>query len=98
MAQVIVRNLPEEVVEALRARARANGRSLEAELRRILRREAVRASFVGEAPAPYAARPARERRRSTAIRFPDKPPKFRPFEPIKIKGKAASLTLIEDRR
>jgi len=37
MAQLIVRNLEDEVVEALKARAAAHGRSAEAEHREILR-------------------------------------------------------------
>ena len=37
MAQLIVRNLDDEVVARLRARAAANGRSTEAEHREILR-------------------------------------------------------------
>ena len=40
MAQVLVRDLPEEVVARLKAKAAAKGRSLEAELRRILDRAA----------------------------------------------------------
>ncbi len=40
MAQVLVRQLDEEVVDALKRRAKANGRSLEAELREILREAA----------------------------------------------------------
>lgn len=36
MAQLLVRNLPEEVKERLKRRAEANGRSLEAEVRDIL--------------------------------------------------------------
>lgn len=36
MAQVLVRNLPDDVVEKLRARAARHGRSLEAELRSVL--------------------------------------------------------------
>jgi plasmid stability protein len=38
MAQLIVRNIEDDVVEALRRRAAANGRSAEAEHREILRR------------------------------------------------------------
>jgi plasmid stability protein len=38
MAQVIIRNLDPETVEALKARAKRNGRSLEAELREVLAR------------------------------------------------------------
>ena len=37
MAQLIVRNLEDDVVEALKARATAHGRSAEAEHREILR-------------------------------------------------------------
>jgi plasmid stability protein len=40
MAQIIVRNLDDVVVERLKARARANGRSLEAEVRLILEQSA----------------------------------------------------------
>ena len=36
MAQVLVRELPDEVVERLKAKATAEGRSLEAYLRRVL--------------------------------------------------------------
>jgi len=37
MAQVLIRGLEPEVLEKLKARARRNGRSLEAELRLVLR-------------------------------------------------------------
>ena len=40
MAQIIVRNLDDAVVERLKARARSNGRSLEAEVRQILEQSA----------------------------------------------------------
>lgn len=40
MAQIIVRNLDSAVVERLKARARGNGRSLEAEVRQILEQSA----------------------------------------------------------
>ncbi|PFG29988.1 FitA-like ribbon-helix-helix domain-containing protein [Paramicrobacterium agarici] len=36
MAQILIRNLPDEAKEALRARAQARGHSMEAEARRIL--------------------------------------------------------------
>ncbi len=36
MTQVLIRNVEPDVVERLRSRAQQNGRSLEAELRRIL--------------------------------------------------------------
>jgi antitoxin FitA len=41
MAQVLVRELEDEVVERLKQRARRSGRSLEAELRLILQQAAV---------------------------------------------------------
>ena len=60
MAQVVVRGLEAEVVEGLKRRARLSGRSLEAELRLVLRQaasedftsaraavEGVRAMFAG---------------------------------------------------
>jgi plasmid stability protein len=40
MAQVIVRNLDEQVVSSLKIKAELHGRSLEQELREILRRAA----------------------------------------------------------
>ncbi len=40
MAQIIVRNLDDSVVERLRSRAKSNGRSLEAEVRLILEQSA----------------------------------------------------------
>lgn len=40
MAQILVRNLDESVIERLKARARNNGRSLEAEVRQILMQSA----------------------------------------------------------
>lgn len=40
MAQVLVRDLDDAVVEKLKERARSQGRSLEAELRQILRQAA----------------------------------------------------------
>lgn len=42
MTDVRVRNLEPWVVDSLRTRARANGHSLEGELRELLRREALR--------------------------------------------------------
>jgi plasmid stability protein len=44
MAQVLVRDLDPEVVEAIRESARRHNRSLEAELRVILESEAARVS------------------------------------------------------
>ena len=40
MAQILVRNLDEEIVEGLKRRAQSHGRSLQAEVREILEREA----------------------------------------------------------
>jgi antitoxin FitA len=40
MAQILVRKLPDELVEQLKARAQRNGRSLEAEVRDLLQRAA----------------------------------------------------------
>jgi plasmid stability protein len=42
MAQVLIRNIPDAVIDAHRARARAHGRSLEQELRSLI-----------ESAAPY---------------------------------------------
>jgi plasmid stability protein len=42
MAQIHVRNLEDWIVSSLRERAQHNGRSLEAELREVLRDEALR--------------------------------------------------------
>lgn len=42
MATVTIRNLDDDVVEALKAQAKANNRSLEAELRQILAQIAAR--------------------------------------------------------
>ncbi len=40
MASITVRNLPDETVERLKQRAKANNRSLEAEIRELLHRAA----------------------------------------------------------
>jgi plasmid stability protein len=40
MGQVLIRNVPEAVIEAHRARAKAHGRSLEQELREMIERTA----------------------------------------------------------
>src|SRR5438128_1525385 len=57
MAQIIVRNLSDNAVERLKARAKRRHRSLEAEVRDILEEEAVRTPTAG--------------RREEAIRFLD---------------------------
>ena len=53
MPELLVRDLPEEVVEALRRRAAAHGRSEEAELRAIL--EEALCAPRGKAPRPGSA-------------------------------------------
>ena len=47
MAQLVVRNLDEDVKEGLRRRAKGHGRSLEAEVRDILRAAALPAEASG---------------------------------------------------
>ena len=54
MAQVLIRNLRDDVLEAHRARAKAHGRSLEQELRTLI-----------ENSAPYTP----EERLAVALRF-----------------------------
>ncbi len=54
MASVTIRNLDDEVVARLKARAKANKRSLEAELREILTRSA--GAMTGEEFRQLAAR------------------------------------------
>jgi antitoxin FitA len=56
MAQLLVRNVDEETVAWLRARAAAHGRSVEAE-----HRETLRAARAGSAPADFWERAARLR-------------------------------------
>lgn len=45
MAQLVVRDLPDEVVEQLKAQAKRHGRSAEAEHREILKRALLRAQY-----------------------------------------------------
>jgi antitoxin FitA len=58
MPEVLIRNLDEKVVERLKARARANGRSLQAELKLIL----------DQAANPGSSRPSRAAYRVLADR------------------------------
>jgi plasmid stability protein len=67
MAQVLIRNLPETVVEAHRARARAHGRSLEQELREVIERA-----------APYSP----EERLAVALRFQSQTRPATPLDPV----------------
>ena len=64
MAQVLIRNVDDEVVAALRARASARGRSLEAELRDLLARAAThpRADLAAEFAQVREMTPAGPRR------------------------------------
>ena len=61
MGQMIVRNLDDDVTEGLRRRAKENGRSVEAEVREILR---VAASDTGAVTATEFADRARRLRES----------------------------------
>jgi plasmid stability protein len=63
MGQVLVRNLPDEVIETHRARARARGVSLEQELRDVLRRAAgpTREELLGDMARCRALTPSAHR-------------------------------------
>lgn len=62
MAQLLIRNLPDEVKEGLRERARANGRSMEAEARTILADVLTPSTgVVVEYDGPYDPESVRER-------------------------------------
>lgn len=63
MATLTIRNLDDEVVDLLKARAKENSRSLEAEVRLVLREAATR-------PSPKTARALAER---IAAMTPDVP-------------------------
>ncbi|MBM3499581.1 MAG: hypothetical protein FJX74_13050 [Armatimonadetes bacterium] len=65
MAQVVIRGLESEVVDKLSARAKESGRSLEAELRLVLKRAAAE-DFASAREAVRRVRLLLERRR-----FPD---------------------------
>jgi plasmid stability protein len=69
MAQVLVRDLPEEVVERLKAKAAAEGRSLEAHLRAILEDASSlnREQFLALADASAATTRDREQSDSTEV-------------------------------
>lgn len=107
MAQVLIRNVDARTVEVLKARARANGRSLEADLRLLLEREVERVggSTVGGLAARYIVKRAaplsdthREDPPGSGIWVPKKRGRFRDVTPIKVKGQPASEIIIEDRR
>lgn len=69
MAQVLVRDLPDDVVERLKAKAALAGRSLEAELRRILAAasELDRSELAAAAAAIRASTAGTAQSDSTAI-------------------------------
>jgi len=58
MAQLLVRDVPQDVVEALKRRAAEHGRSAEAE-HRIILEEALRAGRAGFGSAPQRFVPKR---------------------------------------
>ena len=64
MGQVLVRHLDDDVINALRSRAAARGRSLEAELRELLTKAALspRAELADELAAVRARTPEGPRR------------------------------------
>lgn len=96
MAQVIIRNLDEEVVARLKRRARGNERSLEAELRVILEEQARGGAVVGEpAPSYGVPKPAK----ASSIRYPARAgTAFEAVKPVRLKGRPASRLLVEERR
>lgn len=97
MAQVLVRGLAKKVVDRLKVRARANGRSLEAELRMILER-ASEPSATGEGSVPYlVAGDDREDHEPTIIPA-SRPGAYADFEPLKLPGKPLSEMIVEARR
>jgi plasmid stability protein len=69
MAQVLVRDLPDEVVERLKAKAAAEGSSLEAHLRRVLEAASGlgREDFLAVADAIAATTTGREQHDATEI-------------------------------
>lgn len=96
-AAVLIRGLDPAVVAALKARAEANGRSLESELRLVLTREAGMPDSVAREEAPtYDARVEDRPKRATIVMKP--PFRFEPFEPIDVQGEPISETIIRERR
>ncbi len=81
MAQLIVRNLEDDIKERLRRRAKANRRSMEEEAREILRK----ALSAKKAPAKGLATQIAERFKGIELEeeipewkgFPIRPPKFK---------------------
>lgn len=99
MAQVLIRNIDDEVVEILRQRAQRQHRSLEAELRTILESAAGRGTAREETVLYGRVEQALSKVTDSSVRFPVRTRRPRLFEPIKVKGdKTLSEMLIEDRR
>lgn len=99
MAQVLIRNIDEEVVEILRARAQRQHRSLEAELRTILESAAGRGTAREEAISYGRLEQALANVSGSSIRLPTRPrDRKRDLEPIKVEGMSLSQMLIDDRR
>lgn len=100
MGQVLIRNVDDGVLDALRARAKRHHRSLEAELRAILEDE-VRSSPVRaaeQAPAYETAGHVDAEALTRAIRYPDPDASpFSPYDPIPVEDDSISRMLIEDR-
>jgi len=69
MAQVLIRNVPDEIIAAHRERAKAHGRSLEQELRDVIERT-----------APYTP----EERLAVALRFQSQTPPGPRTDPAKL--------------
>jgi plasmid stability protein len=69
MAQVLIRNVPDEVIEAHRKRAKAHGQSLEQELRNLIERA-----------APYSP----EERLAVALRFQSQTPTGCRSDPVEL--------------
>lgn len=71
MAQISVRNLDDAVVERLKARARGNGRSLEAEVRHILE-QSVKVDIAAKVDMVTARQHVMEiRKKLEGRKFPD---------------------------
>ena len=69
MAQVLIRNLPDDVIAAHRKRAKAHGWSLEQELRNVIERA-----------APYTP----EERLAVALRFQSQTPPGPQSDPVQL--------------
>ena len=69
MAQVLIRNIPDEVIAAHRKRAKAHGLSLEQELRNVIERA-----------APYTP----EERLAVALRLQSQTPSGPQSDPVKL--------------